>query len=367
MKKNKKKLLSITSSLFGISALCGLFSLSVFSDEREKIETKAEDYLIQTVNSNNINLYYHPDYITTNNVRHIWDGVDRDDGLIAELVTNNFTISYSVGLYQNNDGAVERYRLGFVFNMSNTISSFGSNPYTFNYLQDESTNISIFTDYINPRYFDFKLYLRACYVLYNETYSRWEFNVDYVVKLANDDEIVSYASFLYGRIDRNLGLDSIRSSYNVWPFTIQPTRADIYVGGFSFDAMATDYSIGYGLGYNVGYSDGYNAGNTQGYNNGYAYGFEQGVVSQQIAIDNAYNNGYSVGLAEGMSSDSTVVGIFSGILQIGMLPINMFLAMFNFNILGINVSSFISALLTVCITIIVVKTVMGGSSGGGKE
>lgn len=124
----------------------------------------------------------------------------------------------------------------------------------------------------------------------------------------------------------------------------------------------TGYGVGYGEGYNAGFNDGYSNGNSFGYNNGYSVGYQDGVDSQAQAISDAYNEGYSAGYDEGYSVDGTAATIFSGILQVGMLPINVLLAIFNFEILGINLSAFISAILTVCLTVIVIRTVTGGKN-----
>lgn len=127
----------------------------------------------------------------------------------------------------------------------------------------------------------------------------------------------------------------------------------------SYDAGFAD---GYGTGYGVGYDEGTSYGSTNGYNNGYQVGYTEGVESQQESIDEAYNNGFSAGYNDGFSADSTTATIFSGILQVGMLPVNVLLAIFNFEILGINLSAFISAILTVCLTVIVIRTVTGGKN-----
>lgn len=94
-----------------------------------------------------------------------------------------------------------------------------------------------------------------------------------------------------------------------------------------------------------GYSAGYNVGYDTGYANGH---------------DDGYNTGYSDGYTNGVSVDSTAFTIFNGILTIGMLPINVFLAMFDFTVFGINISNFVMSLLTVLVTIWVVKSITGG-------
>lgn len=91
--------------------------------------------------------------------------------------------------------------------------------------------------------------------------------------------------------------------------------------------------------------------NTEYYNNGYNVGKREG-----------YAEGYSVGYSEGMSADETATTIFNGILNVALVPINFFLSVFNFEILGINLKEFVSALLTVSLIIIVIRTVLGGKS-----
>lgn len=76
-----------------------------------------------------------------------------------------------------------------------------------------------------------------------------------------------------------------------------------------------------------------------------------------------YQDGYVDGFNEGFSSDSTAVTIFNGILNIALVPINLFLGMFNFEILGINISGMVSAILSVCLVIIVIRFITGKKQG----
>lgn len=94
-----------------------------------------------------------------------------------------------------------------------------------------------------------------------------------------------------------------------------------------------------------GYVDGYNTGYRDGSTNGYTQG---------------YDTGYAEGYTNGVETDTTAFTIFNGILSIGMIPINAFLAMLNFDVLGINISNFVMSLLTVLVTIWVVRVITGG-------
>ena len=97
---------------------------------------------------------------------------------------------------------------------------------------------------------------------------------------------------------------------------------------------------------------------------GYNTGFADGVESQAPEINNAYQNGYTEGYNEAFEANVTAVTIFSGILQIAMVPVNFFLGIFNFEILGINIAGFVSALLTVAVTVIIIRLVIGGKNDG---
>lgn len=76
-----------------------------------------------------------------------------------------------------------------------------------------------------------------------------------------------------------------------------------------------------------------------------------------------FTDGRNVGIAEGRQEDSQIVAIFGGILDIGLIPINVFLNIFNFDILGINLTAFVSAALTVFCVIIIIRSLVIGGNG----
>ena len=73
------------------------------------------------------------------------------------------------------------------------------------------------------------------------------------------------------------------------------------------------------------YKQGYNDGLNYGYNNGYTEGYDTG-----------YQLGYSNGVQEGLDTNSLPATIFTGALNVGLLPVNVFLQMFNYEVFGIN-------------------------------
>lgn len=99
-------------------------------------------------------------------------------------------------------------------------------------------------------------------------------------------------------------------------------------------------------------SSAYDNGYYSGKNDGYEEGFNDG---KQVG----HQEGWVQGVEYGASQDETALTIFEGIITIALVPINFFLAIFNFEIFGINLSGFVSALLTVSIIIIVVRFLTG--------
>ena len=86
-----------------------------------------------------------------------------------------------------------------------------------------------------------------------------------------------------------------------------------------------------------------------GYSSGYNYG---------------YGIGYSSGWQEGFDADSTALTVFSGILNIAMVPVNFFLSMFNFELLGINLTNLVTAVISIGMIVILLRTFFGGGAGG---
>lgn len=89
----------------------------------------------------------------------------------------------------------------------------------------------------------------------------------------------------------------------------------------------------------------------EGFDDGYTLGHQEG-----------YDEGYSDGISGAMDVNSESFIIFNGILNVAMIPINVFLAIFNFEIFGINVTSLVTALLSVAVLIIVIRLLTGKKS-----
>lgn len=105
----------------------------------------------------------------------------------------------------------------------------------------------------------------------------------------------------------------------------------------------TDNSY-YQAGFTDGYNDGISVGTEDGYNNGYNVGLKDG-----------YNNGYNAGINE--SDSNSFMNLMSAVLD---APVRTFTSLLNFEILGVNLLGFITALLTLAIIIFIVKLFIGG-------
>lgn len=173
----------------------------------------------------------------------------------------------------------------------------------------------------------------------------------------NSQEIVF--TFPYGTTDIDYELYQETSSnfytigdnefYYFSNYTISDTEFadDSFTTWYKFNILPSDSVID-SLTSVLTSSNSYN----QGYNDGYLVGFDSG---ENVGYSNGYNQGYN----DGFNVDNTVFTIFNGILNVALVPINFFLNIFNFEILGINLKSLISALLTVAVIIIVVRIVTG--------
>ena len=108
--------------------------------------------------------------------------------------------------------------------------------------------------------------------------------------------------------------------------------------------------------YNQGYSEGYNYGinninpNTTNYQAGYNAGIN--YANNTIYTNSAsYDAGYNAGL----SDSSVLTGIFGGVLE---APVNVVLTALDFEIFGIDVSTFVLSLLTIGFVSIIFKLLL---------
>ncbi len=114
-----------------------------------------------------------------------------------------------------------------------------------------------------------------------------------------------------------------------------------------FENVVSDayYDSGYSAGQSAGYNSGYSAGQSAGYNSGYSVGQKEG-----------YNSGYSAGHNDGVFDANTYsfLGLFGAVFD---APIKAFQGLLNFDILGFNMASFVTAIISLTIIILILKLV----------
>lgn len=101
------------------------------------------------------------------------------------------------------------------------------------------------------------------------------------------------------------------------------------------------------------------------FQNGYQLGFTDGTTSE--IVNNAYNEGYTegnrVGYQQGLSNglansnDYTFFGLIGAVID---APIQYISSLLNFNVLGFNMLTFFTSLLTVCLIVWLIKFALGG-------
>jgi hypothetical protein len=133
-----------------------------------------------------------------------------------------------------------------------------------------------------------------------------------------------------------------------------PNGSDEYSNGYN-----AGYNAGYDLGNTQGYDSGYNEGYDLGESNGYQNGYNDGVnTNNSGAYQEGYNRGYINGKQDGYNlgvesaHQYTFTNLISAVIDV---PINTFTSLFNFEILGVNLSGFFLGLLTCCVVIAIVK------------
>lgn len=199
---------------------------------------------------------------------------------------------------------------------------------------------------------------------------------------------------------------SLSSGFALQMFNTDISYLDIYVlyndigPGFDYDSVydsgynsgfADGMNAGYDSGYNNGflngtssgfdngYSDGYQDGLSDGRNQGFASGYDYGygtanseVNESSASYEAGYSRGettanntvtessasYGAGFTAGVSSasDYSFISLIGAVIDV---PLQAFQSLFNFEILGINMTNFVSSLFTLLVLIAVGKILIG--------
>lgn len=103
----------------------------------------------------------------------------------------------------------------------------------------------------------------------------------------------------------------------------------------------------------------YNANSNDYYNQGYNNGYLDGSKDKNSYGNNEYHRGYNAGVES--ANKYSFLGLISAVID---APVRAFTSLFNFEILGVNLSAFMFGLLTLALIIFIVKLFLGG--GGTK-
>lgn len=275
-------------------------------------------------------------------------------GYSSDSVNYNHSFYFSFNI--NNDGDIifdmkgfNQENLNFYIEDKN-----GNSPLVYQFTDevyqkqvvDTSGNVIYKVNY-TTNFFVFH-YLWNCF--YGNLYinSDWNGNVSRIETLFLDGSGSSYSCPTFKLYDTN-GLNcativfysGIASPF--YNFTKSFYNATYYTSG------AVDLS----------YTSGYNAGVAYGNENGFSKGFNDG---RAVGYESGYNEGvlssYQVGFNDGVLSanDYSFLGLMSAVVD---APVQAFTGLLNFNILGFNMLSFFTGLLTLALILWIVSKVLG--------
>lgn len=119
------------------------------------------------------------------------------------------------------------------------------------------------------------------------------------------------------------------------------------------------YEYGYSQGNSDGYHEGYDVGNNDGYKSGYNEGYD---IGYDEGNNYGYNYGHNLGYNDGYEAGSYNAEHYTFLSLIGAVvdaPLGAFKSMFDFDILGVNMTGFLLSLFSISIILVVIKIAMG--------
>lgn len=193
----------------------------------------------------------------------------------------------------------------------------------------------------------------------NSSLSKTDFYFDHVQIMINH----------WGQPDNDVLMSCLAGSPLLNFYVSNELLADEVLKAEYDKGYAAGVDIGVKDGYKVGYNKGVETGTGNGYNDGYevgkVVGYDEGKV---VGYDEGYENGVAVGKIEGKkegyaagiaSADSTDLGqsIESFIFALFDAPINSFMSVFNFEVLGFDVGGLVSFIFTMLVIVFVYRMV----------
>lgn len=185
-----------------------------------------------------------------------------------------------------------------------------------------------------------------------------------VYKYSSDFPIYASAFLLnkdyldYRIVYNNVGLIYFRSSNNYClRFYFSDNLSDNYIAFYFPIEPNTAYppiSYPYGINSDIRY---YSNTFQGAFDNGYNAGYNKGTAD----LNNIRYNAYTQGKNDGIESANkySFLGLISAVID---APIKAFTSLFNFELLGVNLSAFMFGLITLALIIFIVKLFLGGGS-----
>ena len=207
-------------------------------------------------------------------------------------------------------------------------------------------NLSTFTDYGVWHFVsDYVAYPYNNYIFY-VYYLEQNFNFNVVrIEISGGlgwgtDNIYVNTIYFYDNNGYSFKFEVVMSKNNevVNPYYYLPTSRTYYLTG---DISSDSY---YQQGYQTGFETGLNSGKEQGYTNGYNSGYQDGELI-------GYNNGINTANIYSFSN------LLTAVVE---APVNVFISLLDFNIMGYNLLSIVAGLLTLGVVVLVIKLCLGG-------
>lgn len=357
--KSKKRLPRILASIFGVFAICGL-TASVASNPvvGNKLPVTVDRKETVTVTNNGVDDYL----FSYNNENAIYITPDDSAGLgVQQRNVSSATFSTQVRLYRGVDEDMGAYWAIDISRISVSAPTFGT---LWSRLQGDGSLTS-----------------------------GWDYFVALGGNASYNGETVSYraydvANVKYAYITYSLAIENV---WNIEDLTSDVTRQAY--GGFNIYFANTpktdwdkDVTLGRGFGgayktvtFNKGFATPLFYKNVESTWKSTANGLGSSQVGRRFPLlcldfslwsssassyDRGYQAGYDKGYSDGDSVNENMATIFSGIIDIGLLPINVFLDIFNFEVFGINFKPLVAGLLTALVAIIIFRLFVGKGGGG---
>ena len=338
---------------------------------------------------------FNPDVSTAEGVTHTYSEFRLNIGTQKEFSSNDNLqayLDYALSIYDY--GYNEGYEVGFDDGFNYTITNVFDGRYQrqsafYYYDADGSFSVYDFSNIgYNQRYYIYAVRSRDLpyYLLPDgSTYVGFEITYEYDTAIPQDNydltiecvepiNVNLWFTFENGQtlrqqfslLEQNSTYDYSLTTANVinygdvvsFGFSIENRTAR--TTGYNDTSIAQSDALLYNQGYNLGYDNGYLLGKheatvdlneqalNKAKNDGEKIGFDKGyVIGKEDGYGKGYNEGYELG-----SNGTDFNAVFLSAVQ---APITALTGLLNFEIFGVNMSTFVYALFTLCLIVTVIK------------